>query len=111
MHIFKNIRFNIVNEKEQPQGVTPTQVLDGGDAELGADPGVGHEVYFTPPSLRRTSSSISTSKSSREKTLSAGLGLSTNTPMVGVPIVLGYTVWVYRAFKGKVDISSESNHY
>ncbi len=31
--------------------------------------------------------------------------------LIGVPIVLGYTIWVYRAFAGKVDIEQESNHY
>ena len=31
--------------------------------------------------------------------------------LVGMPLVLGYTVWVYRAFSGKVDIESPSNHY
>ena len=25
--------------------------------------------------------------------------------------VLGYTIWTYRAFAGKVDIASKSNHY
>ena len=31
--------------------------------------------------------------------------------LVGMPLVLGYTFWVYRAFGGKVDIESPSNHY
>ena len=31
--------------------------------------------------------------------------------LVGMPFVLGYTGWVYWAFKGKVDISQESAHY
>lgn len=31
--------------------------------------------------------------------------------LVGMPVVIGYTTWVYWAFKGKVDISQESAHY
>jgi cytochrome d ubiquinol oxidase subunit II len=31
--------------------------------------------------------------------------------IIGVPLVLGYTIWTYRAFHGKVDIASKSNHY
>ena len=31
--------------------------------------------------------------------------------LVGMPLVIGYTTWVYRAFKGKVDVSHESAHY
>ena len=31
--------------------------------------------------------------------------------IIGMPIVVGYTIWVYRAFGGKVDIEQESNHY
>jgi cytochrome d ubiquinol oxidase subunit II len=31
--------------------------------------------------------------------------------LVGMPFVLGYTGWVYWAFKGKVDVSQESAHY
>jgi cytochrome d ubiquinol oxidase subunit II len=45
--------------------------------------------------------------SSSEKTLGVMLVLA----LVGMPIVLGYTIWAYRAFKGKVNIADESNHY
>jgi cytochrome d ubiquinol oxidase subunit II len=31
--------------------------------------------------------------------------------IIGVPIVLAYTIWVYRAFAGKVDVEHESSHY
>ncbi len=31
--------------------------------------------------------------------------------IIGVPIVLAYTIWVYKAFAGKVDVDNESNHY
>ncbi len=31
--------------------------------------------------------------------------------LIGVPIVLAYTIWVYKAFAGKVDVEQESNHY
>jgi cytochrome d ubiquinol oxidase subunit II len=31
--------------------------------------------------------------------------------VIGVPIVLAYTIWVYNAFSGKVDVEHESNHY
>jgi cytochrome d ubiquinol oxidase subunit II len=31
--------------------------------------------------------------------------------LFGMPLVIGYTVWVYWAFKGKVDPSHESSHY
>ncbi|MCP4674580.1 MAG: cytochrome d ubiquinol oxidase subunit II [Deltaproteobacteria bacterium] len=31
--------------------------------------------------------------------------------VIGVPIVLAYTIWVYKAFGGKVDVDQESNHY
>jgi cytochrome d ubiquinol oxidase subunit II len=31
--------------------------------------------------------------------------------LFGVPLVIGYTGWVYWAFKGKVDVSQESAHY
>ncbi|MCP4602977.1 MAG: cytochrome d ubiquinol oxidase subunit II [Proteobacteria bacterium] len=31
--------------------------------------------------------------------------------IIGMPMVLGYTIWVYRAFSGKVDVEQESNHY
>ncbi len=31
--------------------------------------------------------------------------------IIGLPFVIGYTIWVYNAFKGKVDINAEYNHY
>ncbi len=31
--------------------------------------------------------------------------------VVGVPLVIGYTVWVYRSFAGKVEVDRESAHY
>ena len=31
--------------------------------------------------------------------------------LLGMPLVIGYTLWVYWAFKGKVDLSHESSHY
>ncbi len=31
--------------------------------------------------------------------------------LLGMPLVIGYTAWVYWAFKGKVDPSHESAHY
>ncbi len=45
--------------------------------------------------------------SSSERTLKVMLLLA----VVGMPLVLGYTIWVYRAFSGKVDPNSPSNHY
>ena len=30
---------------------------------------------------------------------------------LGMPFVIGYTIWVYRSFGGKVDVESESAHY
>ncbi len=45
--------------------------------------------------------------SSSELTLKTMLILT----IIGMPLVLGYTIWVYKAFGGKVDINSESNHY
>jgi len=31
--------------------------------------------------------------------------------LIGMPVVIGYTIWVYRSFGGKVDVESESAHY
>ena len=31
--------------------------------------------------------------------------------LLGMPLVIGYTGWVYWMFKGKVDVSQESAHY
>jgi len=31
--------------------------------------------------------------------------------IIGVPIVAGYTIWVYKMFAGKVDVDHESSHY
>jgi cytochrome d ubiquinol oxidase subunit II len=31
--------------------------------------------------------------------------------LIGMPLVIGYTIWVYWAFKGKVDLDHESSHY
>ena len=31
--------------------------------------------------------------------------------IIGLPVVIGYTIWVYKAFKGKVDVEAEYNHY
>ncbi len=31
--------------------------------------------------------------------------------VIGVPIVIAYTIWVYKAFGGKVNVEHESNHY
>jgi cytochrome d ubiquinol oxidase subunit II len=45
--------------------------------------------------------------SSSELTLKIMLVLT----IIGMPIVIGYTIWVYRAFAGKVDVESKSNHY
>jgi cytochrome d ubiquinol oxidase subunit II len=45
--------------------------------------------------------------SSSELTLKVMLILA----IVGMPLVLGYTIWVYRAFAGKVDVESPSSHY
>jgi cytochrome d ubiquinol oxidase subunit II len=45
--------------------------------------------------------------SSGEPTLKAMLVIA----LVGMPVVIGYTVWVYWAFKGKVDVAHESAHY
>jgi cytochrome d ubiquinol oxidase subunit II len=45
--------------------------------------------------------------SSSEKTLGVMLVLA----LVGMPIVLGYTIWAYRAFRGKVNVAEETNHY
>lgn len=55
------------------------------------------------PELSLTASNSSSS----ELTLMVMLILA----LVGVPLVLGYTIWVYRAFAGKVDIDRKSNHY
>ncbi|MHC4421757.1 MAG: cytochrome d ubiquinol oxidase subunit II [Planctomycetota bacterium] len=45
--------------------------------------------------------------SSGESTLKAMLIIA----LFGMPLVIGYTAWVYWAFKGKVDPSHESSHY
>jgi cytochrome d ubiquinol oxidase subunit II len=31
--------------------------------------------------------------------------------LIGMPLVIGYTIWVYRAFGGKVDLEAESGGY
>jgi cytochrome d ubiquinol oxidase subunit II len=31
--------------------------------------------------------------------------------LLGTPLVIGYTLWVYWSFEGKVDPSNESSHY
>ena len=31
--------------------------------------------------------------------------------LLGMPVVVGYTIWMYWAFKGKVDVSHEGAHY
>jgi cytochrome d ubiquinol oxidase subunit II len=31
--------------------------------------------------------------------------------LLGMPLVIGYTVWVYWVFKGKVDVAHEGSHY
>jgi cytochrome bd-type quinol oxidase subunit 2 len=31
--------------------------------------------------------------------------------LFGMPLVIGYTAWVYWAFKGKVDPRHDSSHY
>ncbi|MBW2529952.1 MAG: cytochrome d ubiquinol oxidase subunit II [Deltaproteobacteria bacterium] len=45
--------------------------------------------------------------SSSEKTLMVMFILA----LVGMPLVLGYTIWVYKMFAGKVDVDNPSNHY
>lgn len=45
--------------------------------------------------------------SSSERTLLAMLILA----LVGLPFVIGYTIWAYRAFSGKVDPAHSSSHY
>jgi cytochrome d ubiquinol oxidase subunit II len=45
--------------------------------------------------------------SSGDLTLKAMLVIA----LLGMPLVIGYTIWVYRAFKGKVDLGHESSHY
>jgi cytochrome d ubiquinol oxidase subunit II len=60
------------------------------------------------PALNNLNLSLTAANSSSsELTLKTMLVLT----LIGVPIVLGYTVWVYRAFRGKVDPDHESNHY
>jgi cytochrome d ubiquinol oxidase subunit II len=44
---------------------------------------------------------------SGESTLKAMLIVA----LFGMPVVIGYTAWVYWAFKGKVDVAHESSHY
>lgn len=55
------------------------------------------------PALSLTLSNSSSSELSLKTTLIIAV--------IGMPMVIGYTVWVYRAFKGKVDVSKESAHY
>jgi cytochrome d ubiquinol oxidase subunit II len=31
--------------------------------------------------------------------------------LLGMPLVVGYTIWMYWAFKGKVDVGHEGSHY
>jgi cytochrome d ubiquinol oxidase subunit II len=45
--------------------------------------------------------------SSGDSTLAVMLAIA----LLGMPLVIGYTGWVYWAFKGKVDVSQESAHY
>lgn len=60
------------------------------------------------PALNDPTLSLTVSNaSSSEYTLKAMLVLA----LVGMPLVLGYTIWVYRKFGGKVDIESPANHY
>jgi cytochrome d ubiquinol oxidase subunit II len=41
---------------------------------------------------------------STEKTLTTMLAIA----LIGLPFVLGYTVFIYRVFKGKVEITADS---
>jgi cytochrome bd ubiquinol oxidase subunit II len=45
--------------------------------------------------------------SSTERTLTVMLVVAG----IGVPIVLGYTIWVYRQFRGKVPTDGGDGHY
>ena len=45
--------------------------------------------------------------SSSELTLKTMLVLA----VIGMPLVIGYTIWVYRAFRGKIDPDAEMGHY
>lgn len=44
---------------------------------------------------------------SGEMTLKAMLVIA----LLGMPLVVGYTIWMYWSFKGKVDVSHEGAHY
>jgi cytochrome bd ubiquinol oxidase subunit II len=60
------------------------------------------------PALNDPALSLTAADSSSSETaLKAMLVLA----VVGMPFVLGYTVWVYRKFRGKVNIDSPANHY
>jgi cytochrome d ubiquinol oxidase subunit II len=60
------------------------------------------------PALGTPEQSINISNgASPDSTLLAMLVISA----LSFPFVLGYTIWVYRVFKGKVDVSSKSAHY
>jgi cytochrome bd ubiquinol oxidase subunit II len=60
------------------------------------------------PALNDPALSLTISNSSStERTLMTMLILT----VIGVPIVLTYTIWVYKAFAGKVDPDHPSSHY
>ena len=60
------------------------------------------------PSLGDTSHSLTiANSSSSELTLTVMLILA----CIGVPLVLGYTIWAYRTFAGKIDLKDIGNHY
>lgn len=70
---------------------------------------VGASLFprLVPASNDLEMSLTAANSSSSELTLKVMLILA----LVGMPLVLGYTIWAYRAFGGKVDIESPSNHY
>ena len=60
------------------------------------------------PSLGNPELSLTLSNTaSGELTLKAMLVIA----LLGMPVVVGYTIWMYWAFKGKVDVRHEGAHY
>jgi len=60
------------------------------------------------PALQKPDLSLTAwNSSSSELTLRTMLILA----LIGVPVVAAYTIWVYRIFRGKMDISLEDEHY
>jgi cytochrome d ubiquinol oxidase subunit II len=66
--------------------------------------GVGLYPRMVPSATDLANSLTITNASSTERTLGTMLVIA----LLGMPLVIGYTIFVYRAFKGKVEITEDS---